>query len=220
MFTLEQWAQALIAKGNFNPAEPVVVGLVAWAVAEGYQPGAATLVNAVWNPLDTTEPWAGATDFNDVHVKNYATLDDGVAATLATLVNGYYPNVLAELRTAEPDPHALARAVGSTPWGTGDFSAVVDRVTADPAGYLALGVAGSETWTGPTPPSTEEDDLPLNADDLTAITTIVDEQIAHAASEPDGPIAKLMSDFYNNQYGPRFDKLEAQLAALQPQAPA
>lgn len=64
--------------------------LAAWAKAEG---GTAT-----YNPLNTTEPWPGATDYNSVGVKNYPTGAAGIAATAATLVNGHYPGIVHDLR--------------------------------------------------------------------------------------------------------------------------
>jgi hypothetical protein len=71
--------------------------LGAWATAEGG--------TAKWNPLNTTYGLPGATDYNSVGVKNYRRPTEGVCATALTLVNGYYPHILAALqggtRTAE-----------------------------------------------------------------------------------------------------------------------
>lgn len=64
--------------------------LGAWQLAEGG--------TAAFNPLNTTEPWAGATNYNSVGVKNYRTGSDGIAATVATLLNGHYTNIVHDLR--------------------------------------------------------------------------------------------------------------------------
>ena len=64
--------------------------LQAWALCEG-----GTAAN---NPLNTTEPWPGATDYNDAGVKNYANGRDGINATCATLLNGHYHGIVADLR--------------------------------------------------------------------------------------------------------------------------
>lgn len=62
----------------------------AWARAEGG--------DARFNPLNTTESWPGATDYNPQGVKNYPSGSAGVAATAATLLNGHYPGIVADLR--------------------------------------------------------------------------------------------------------------------------
>lgn len=58
--------------------------------------------NAGNNPLATTLPWAGATDFNSVGVKNYPSFNDGVAATAQTLRTGY-PAITGDLRAGNGD---------------------------------------------------------------------------------------------------------------------
>ncbi len=76
------------------------------------------------NPLNTTEPWPGATVFNSAGVKNYPTPSAGTGATVATLENGNYPNVVAALRSGNPftysNQHAVAAQV--TTWGTPNFA--------------------------------------------------------------------------------------------------
>jgi hypothetical protein len=64
--------------------------LKAWARAEGG--------TAAFNPLNTTEPWRGATDYNSAGVKNYPSGRAGIAATVATLDNGYYKGIVHDLR--------------------------------------------------------------------------------------------------------------------------
>src|ERR1700757_5039949 len=50
--------------------------------------------NAQWNPWNTTEQWSNTTDYNSAGVKNYSSENDGIAATPATLTNGYYPDII------------------------------------------------------------------------------------------------------------------------------
>lgn len=83
--------------------------LNAWQACEG--------ATAAYNPFNTTEPWPGATDYNSVGVKNYPSYLAGVSATIATLENGNYPNILAALRSSAKRS-VFAGAVGSSPWGT------------------------------------------------------------------------------------------------------
>ena len=141
MTTREEWSNDLLAFGDWPLSAEKVCGIVAWGVAEGSE--------ALWNPLDTTEPAAGATDYNQAGVKNYPSLQVGLEAVYATLHNGHYAPILACL--GDPtgsSAMALAAAVGRTPWGTGNFSPIVERVKADEAFYYGQPVAGS----GATPP--------------------------------------------------------------------
>jgi hypothetical protein len=71
------------------------------------------------NPLNTTQPWPGSSDMNSVGVKFYATVSDGIAATVTTLLNGYYPVILANLRGSVPRAQ-WGNACGNLgTWGTG-----------------------------------------------------------------------------------------------------
>ena len=87
--------------------------LGAWARAEGGK--------ARYNPLNTTEPWKGATDYNTAGVKNYRTGADGIAATVATLTNGRYPGIVADLRAGKLTARQIVErnAAELNLWGTG-----------------------------------------------------------------------------------------------------
>lgn len=87
--------------------------LDAWARAEGG--------TARWNPLNSTQPWPGATDYNSVHVRNYPSGAAGVAATAATLVNGRYDGIVADLRVGKNTAQEIVRrnAAEFGTWGTG-----------------------------------------------------------------------------------------------------
>src|SRR5215469_2775622 len=61
----------------------------AWARAEG---GA-----ALNNPWNTTQMAPGATAYNSVGVRNYLTPQQGIQATIQTLQNGRYGNILQAL---------------------------------------------------------------------------------------------------------------------------
>ncbi len=77
------------------------------------------------NPLNTTEPWPGATTFNSAGVKNYPTPSAGTGATVDTLENGSYPNILAALHSGNPFTYRNQQAVADqiTVWGTPSFAA-------------------------------------------------------------------------------------------------
>jgi hypothetical protein len=86
--------------------------LDAWARAEGGTES--------FNSLNTTEPWPGATVYNSVGVRNYASGADGIAATSATLRNGHYPGIVADLRAGKKSARRMVvdnRAEFSV-WGT------------------------------------------------------------------------------------------------------
>ena len=87
-----------------------VQAIAAWEQAEG--------TKASFNPLATTQAMPGASSFNSVGVKNYASYADGIQATVQTLTNGRYGNILAALRAGNSSI-AVAQAVANSPWGTG-----------------------------------------------------------------------------------------------------
>lgn len=85
------------------------------------------------NPINTTEPEPGSYSINSVGVKAYVNADGhtcwywGIKANGDTLQNGYYGAILSVLRRPSSSSYTqcvdLAHAVGSTPWGTGDYAA-------------------------------------------------------------------------------------------------
>lgn len=124
---------------------------VAWAAIED-----STAHN---NPLDTTEPWANATEFNSVGVKNYATWEDGIDATVATLKNGYYTHLLNVLRTPEAHVQDCINALNGSPWGS-HVSIELYHDVVNEWGKYDTEVAGSPTPTPVPVPPTKEDESP------------------------------------------------------------
>ncbi len=86
-------------------------GLVAWIEAESN--GASFL-----NPLATTQGAPGARNVNSVGVKGYPTDEIGLHATVITLHNGFYPEILDALARGD-SALRLTEAVAASPWGTG-----------------------------------------------------------------------------------------------------
>jgi hypothetical protein len=103
--------------------------LRAWAQAEGCM--------ATFNPFATTLPLPNATKFNlftagngaEMSVYNYATWQDGVAATSKTLQNGKYPELLRQIRLGQ-SAKDTAIALKNSPWGTGALT--LEVLTYDP----------------------------------------------------------------------------------------
>lgn len=112
------WRYRIARCGRFGYHRSVWKVWRAWAKAEGG--------TAKFNAWNTTEPWPGATPYNNVgpsgHVWNYPRASAGTSATVATLRNGAYPRF----------EHYFARPAGLSPeelinqcaadfdrWGTG-----------------------------------------------------------------------------------------------------
>lgn len=102
MATFTGW-QAAILKAIKAPVTATnVKWLTAWQASEG-----GTAAN---NPLNTTQPAGGATNYNSIGVKNYPTAASGAAATAATLLNGRYPSIVAALRSGNPVDYTFSNA--------------------------------------------------------------------------------------------------------------
>ncbi|MGO8683738.1 MAG: coiled-coil domain-containing protein [Thermoleophilia bacterium] len=116
-YTPQTWAQALLRDAHLPTTTANLSAIVAWEMAEGGN----WYNGARYNPLDTTMPEPGASDMNAVGVKAYASWSEGLTATIATLENGDYANIIAALRAGQ-NAAAVAAAVAVSPWGTQPFS--------------------------------------------------------------------------------------------------
>jgi cell wall-associated NlpC family hydrolase len=97
--------------GNAAPSAEMVALLDAWQQAEGG--------DAAYNPLNTTQNMPDATCYNaDPCVKNYASYEDGMAATIATLQGGHagYADIVAGIQTN--DPQRVVDGIAASPWGS------------------------------------------------------------------------------------------------------
>ena len=75
---------------------------------------------ASFNPFNTTQPYNDATKYNIVGVRNYKSAEDGIFATIKTLKNGSYDNLLRSLRNDDP-PEVIASNIDDlTTWGSKD----------------------------------------------------------------------------------------------------
>jgi hypothetical protein len=135
--TREQWATALLRAVDAPVCGNNLVSLVTWQTAEN--------TTAAWNPLATTQPAPGTTDYNSVGVKNYPSSAAGIAATVATLRGGYvtqgYGWILYRLVTCA-DPAVTAAAIKQSNWchgcaGGAYVTGMVNEVRADYAAYAA-----------------------------------------------------------------------------------
>ena len=107
------WRYRIAKAGRFKVRPATWKMWAAWARAEGG--------HAAYNPWNTTEPWPGATQYNTAGVKNYPTGAAGVAATVKTLTNGYYPGLVRDFRAGGKSARQLVEdnAAELDKWGTG-----------------------------------------------------------------------------------------------------
>jgi hypothetical protein len=131
----ESWAVSLLQALDAPVCSNNLVTLVTWQTAEN--------TDAAWNPLATTMPAAGASAYNAVGVKNYASADDGIRATVDTLQQGWdsqgYGWIVYRLGTCA-DPVVTARAIRASNWchgcaGGAYVTGMVDVVRSDYAGF-------------------------------------------------------------------------------------
>jgi peptidoglycan hydrolase CwlO-like protein len=110
--TYGDWAVHLLSALGVSGCQNNLVLVVAWEVSEYTQ--------ASWNPLATTYWMPGSTTFNSAGVKNYASLDQGLAATVGTLRKGGhgYEAILSDLAACS-DPTTTGRAVNASDWCRG-----------------------------------------------------------------------------------------------------
>lgn len=129
MIDREDWAERFLAELDAPETKRNLRAVVAWESAEG--------TTARWNPLATTRVWAGAVDFNSTGVKSYATLQDGVKATVATILeadHGYEPIVWSLRHSARP--RRTLGAVEASHWGTGGLALLVLKSMREFDSYL------------------------------------------------------------------------------------
>lgn len=103
------WPGRLLAGIGAPVTRGNMVFIRLWEQAEGSK--------ARWNPLATSLPAPGATDFNSHGVKHYPSEQVGLDATITTLRHPRYTAVVEALKSG--DANAAARAVVESKWGTG-----------------------------------------------------------------------------------------------------
>lgn len=102
-----------VLKGVGAPVNPnTVASMVGWMNAEGGHWHNA----AAYNPLNTTLNAPGARAINSAGVKAYGNWQQGIGATVQTLRQPNMAGIVQALRSS--NPQAVARAIGSSPWGT------------------------------------------------------------------------------------------------------
>ena len=109
----QEWATGLLGKLGAPVTDQNLQAMTTWMAFEGGH----WKNNANYNPLNTTQKENGAKSINSAGVKSYQSWDQGYQATLDTLNNGKYTNILSALRQGT-DASAVLGAVNASPWGT------------------------------------------------------------------------------------------------------
>ena len=104
------WEQQLLRALGVPVTKTNVSSLAEWQRREGG--------TAAFNPLNTTQPAPGAGNYNSVGVRNYRSLQQGLNATVRTLRNGRYDDILQALGSNQPLGSQQSLGV----WGTGTWS--------------------------------------------------------------------------------------------------
>ena len=114
VITWPTWGALLLDKLGAPRCANNLIAVVAWTAQE--------TTSAGWNPLATTYDEPGATLFNTAGVRNYATLEQGLDATVATLRSGFrshgYGAIVEDLRVCA-DPITTAVAINASDWCRG-----------------------------------------------------------------------------------------------------
>jgi hypothetical protein len=109
-----EWAKAFLRVMGAPTCRPNQVVTIAWQAQEGTQ--------AAWNPLATTHPMDGSTDFNSVGVQNFVSLEQGLQATKETIDNGWdvygYGAIVRSMRDCAP-AMTTAAAIAASSWCSG-----------------------------------------------------------------------------------------------------
>ena len=142
-----QTAAAILQALGVPPNATSLKLLAAWSWCEKpHTPGGSWQWN---NPLNTTEPGYGGVSVNSVGVQAYPTPAQGIAATVATLTNGYYPTLVQALRTGNAALFFSATDEMAL-WGT-DMGCIAATYAALPSPPASLLETGATTPSVPPP---------------------------------------------------------------------
>lgn len=110
------WEKSVLEWLQFPATSDNVEFLDEWQKYEGG--------TAAYNPLNTTLEMPGSTEYNSAGVQEYQSAEQGAEATVSTLKNGYYPDVLAALKSGAPLQYENRSALIADirTWGTTGFA--------------------------------------------------------------------------------------------------
>lgn len=118
-FDREGWAKSVLGGIGAPSSNTNVQAMLRWMAQEGGHSNN----SAYFNPLNTTKVMPGELGvMNDHGVRRYANWEMGLQATLKTLNNGLYQNIIDAFR-ANADPKEIYAAIVSSKWGTKNLPA-------------------------------------------------------------------------------------------------
>lgn len=106
------WRSDVLSRLGSPATEANLQALDAWARAEGGDN------HERFNWLNTTQDMDGAASINSHGVKRYTDYQQGIDATVRTLQNGRYDDILEAFNRGDSSM-AVANAIARSPWGTG-----------------------------------------------------------------------------------------------------
>jgi hypothetical protein len=111
---------AVLADLGAPASQANVASLAAWFPHEfpSWPPGSS------WNPMASTLQMPGSTAYNSAGVQNYASAAEGAQATALTLADGYYPLIVAGLRSGRGLCGDAAIAAELLTWSGNGYSGV------------------------------------------------------------------------------------------------
>jgi hypothetical protein len=114
----EEFGRALLDAMGLPVTDNNVTSMVAWQGLEGGH----WRNSAKHNPLNTMRKWPGSWNAIGNGVEGYATWEDGIAATAATLKQSNMASIVAAF-AADGPPSATMWAIGTNPaWGGTDYA--------------------------------------------------------------------------------------------------
>jgi hypothetical protein len=156
------------------------------------------------NPLNTSWYLPGAIAMNSIPVWKYATVQDGIDATVLTLLGGprwpdpfpqYYPTILAHLRNSVPRGQWTDACPELGLWGTGCgwLQSTYGPVPGNLGGFLSASLKytlvrlSNAAYAGPDPIPSDQDIVALGdtiKDDFSNVDTVLRAIQADAGAKP------------------------------------
>lgn len=110
----QDWAKDFLTQIGAPITSENLAAMTTWMAYEGGH----WKNSATYNPLNTTLKTSASTgSINDVGVQKYSSYTGGLSATVQTINNGRYGNILDALRQGN-NSQAVLSAVAASPWGT------------------------------------------------------------------------------------------------------
>ena len=141
----EEWAKAMLKALGAPIKEDSIDALKTWARFEGGH----FRNTATYNPLNTTYSMSGAKSMNKIGVKSYASWEDGMKATAATLTGNRadergYSAIVEALRKGQ-DKDTILEAINKSAWVNGEGKASNYKFDGSSANYTGTKYGGGKS---------------------------------------------------------------------------